>query len=285
MGHRRTGQHAVHGQRQRLLSLLLAVGDGLSHTLDIRILPRHFVSGNVEHLVLGKVLEHAALPLQEQFERIARRTIRQNADYMMAHLAVLDLVVIKESQKVLVLLATVNHLKKIENLLFVLELLVVAVLQRLDAHRLKQGGKGVSHAAFAKRIQTLACRFVGVKGKAHHLREAVIRILPRLPFLVQNLLSVLFVPSLLLFDNISKLTKCDDVLFLELAPHQNSIGRTRQMDRHLNLERLDGIVHFCRAVLVLTVLLGCLVRDIVLGVAKNLSVLSGSCPVMSLINQ
>ena len=124
-----------------------------------------------------------------------------------------------------------------------------------------------------------------MKGKAHHLREAVIRILPRLPFLVQNLLSVLFVPSLLLFDNISKLTKCDDVLFLELAPHQNSIGRTRQMDRHLNLERLDGIVHFCRAVLVLTVLLGCLVRDVVLGVAKNLSVLSGSCPVMSLIHQ
>ena len=162
---------------------------------------------------------------------------------------------------------------------------MIVILQRLDAHGLEQCGESICHAALAKRIQTLACRFVGVKGKAHHLREAVIRILPRLPFLVQNLLSVLFVPSLLLFDNISKLTKCDDVLFLELAPHQNSIGRTRQMDRHLNLERLDGIVHFCRAVLVLTVLLGCLVRDIVLGVAKNLSVLSGSCPVMSLIHQ
>ena len=55
----------------------------------------------------------------------------------MAHLAVLDLIVIKESKKVLVLLAAVNHLKEIENLLLVLEPLVAAIFLRRDAHRLE----------------------------------------------------------------------------------------------------------------------------------------------------
>ena len=124
-----------------------------------------------------------------------------------------------------------------------------------------------------------------MEGKAHHLREAVIGILPRLPFLVQNFLLVLFVPILLLFDNIRKLAKGDDVLLLELAPHQDLIGRTRQMDCHLDLERLGSCIHFCRADPVLSILLGGLIRNVVLGVAKNLAVLSGSCPVMGLVHQ
>ena len=281
-GDGRAGQHAVHGERQGLLALLLASANRLLDFLDIRVLGRHVVPGDVDDLILGKVLEGSLLALagNQRGKRVARGAIGEHADQVTAHHAVLDLVVVKESQQLVVFLAAVNHLEEFAYLLLELEPPVAAVHLRCDAFGREERRERVCRPALAQCLKPHAGGSAWMEGKADHLREAEIRIVP---FAVLIVKYVFVVPPLLFVGNVGERTERDDVLLVKLTAHQDSVRRSRKVKRHVHLERLDGRVHVLGVLAVLAILAGRLVRHVALRLAKDLSVFAGTRAVMGLI--
>ena len=106
----------------------------------------HVVTGNVENLIFAKILEKRPVPRQQLRERIARGAIREDTDEVPAHLAFLQLVVIKEREQRIVILRSINNLKEFEYLFLELESSMFARFIRSYAYCLEQRGECVSDA-------------------------------------------------------------------------------------------------------------------------------------------
>ena len=200
---------------------------------------------------------------------------------MAAHHAVLDFVVVKESQQLVVFLAAVNHLEEFPYLLFELESPVATIFLGRDAFGREESRERICCSVLTQCLKPHPGGFAWMKRKADHLREAEIRIVP---FAVLIVKYVFVVPLLLLIGNIGELAERDNVLLVKLAAHQDSVRSPGKVKRHVHLERLDGRVHVFGVFAVLPVLAGRLVRHIALRLAEDLSVFAGTRAVMRLID-
>ena len=240
-GDRAACQHAVDREREGLFALPLAVRNRLHHVGDLDEALLDLRAGDVDDLVFAQLAESSPVfpvaRIKEGFQGVAGGAIWQDADDVVAHLALLDLLVFQERENPRLVHGAANRPEEIDDLLLVDEFPVEALGTRvlLHAHRPEELAEMARLAGGLQLFEPLAGGFVEVEGEADHLREAVIGVVPFVPS------KILRVPLALLVEDVRELAEGNDVLLLEFAPHQDAVGGAGEVEPDFRGERLDGL--------------------------------------------
>ena len=259
-GDRASGEHAVDRERERLDALPLAVRDRLHHVGNLDETLLDLGAGDVDDPVFAQLAEGPPVfpvaRIEKGFQGVAGGAIRQDADDVMAHLALLDLLVFQERENPRFVRGAADRPEKIDDLLLVDEFPVEAPGTRvlLHAHRPEQFAETARLAGRLQLLELLAGGLVEVEGEADHLRKAVVGIVPLLvrdrktavvrdfPAVLVYLVptNVVLVPLPLCVEDVRERTEGNDVLLLEFAPHQDAVGGAGEVEPDFRIERLDG---------------------------------------------
>ena len=135
-------------------------------------------TGNIQQLILTKILKSILVDSDKHFHGVARGPIRQRTDNMPAKLALLDAVVVEETKDVRVFLTAVDSHQQFKHFFFMAELQMLAVLCPLCRQRSEQFVKRIFYAVFLQLLQPMHRALVDVEGKSHHLRKSEVGIVP-----------------------------------------------------------------------------------------------------------